>query len=113
MNCEPDGRNKFNCGKYWFKLVHSIVPAGHVTLSVPFDPVGPCTPVEPDTVLGPHNSAVWFVPAGPLAGVFNAVGAYDAVSTDNVALTGTLAVVANIEWLMFVIDTVAPPPWGK
>jgi len=77
--------------------VHSIVPAGHVTLSVPFDPVGPCTPVDPDMVLSPHASAVWFVPFGPEAGVFSAVGAYDAVSTDNDESIGTLAVVANIE----------------
>ena len=68
-----------------------------MTLSVPFDPVGPCTPVDPDIVLGPHNSAVWFVPAGPLAGEFSTVGAYDAVNTDNVESIGTLAVVANIE----------------
>ena len=97
LNCEPDGRNKFNCGKYAFKLVHSMVPGGHVVLSAPFEPVGPATPLEPDIVLGPHNSGLWLVPFVPAGGVFKTVGAYEAVNTDKLALLGTLAVIANIE----------------
>lgn len=97
LNCDPDGRSKFNCGKDAFKLVHSIVPGGHVVLSAPLDPVGPATPLDPDIVLGPHNSGLWFAPFVPAGGVFKTVDAYDAVNTDKFALLGTLAVVASIE----------------
>ena len=78
-----------------FNAVHSIVPDGHALLSVPLDPVGPCTPFEPDVVLVPHSTIVLFIPLLPAVGEFITDEANDAVNAFVVLLDGTLAVIAN------------------
>lgn len=105
LNCDPDGRTKFiplgNPGNAidndTLSAVHSIVPDGHELLSVPLDPVGPCTPFEPEVVLVPQSAIVLFTPLLPAVGVFITDEANDAVNALVVLLNGTLAVVANNE----------------
>ena len=105
LNLDPDGRTKFipfgNPGSAidsdTFNAVHSIVPVGQEVLSVPLDPVGPCTPFTPGMVLFPQSATVLLVPLLPASGVFITDEANDAVNAFVVLLNGTLAVVANIE----------------
>lgn len=103
LNFDPDGRMKLiplgNPGraidKDTFKEVHSIVPVGHEVLSVPFEPVIPWLPSDPDIELGPHNSAVLLDPGDPADGEFSTDVANEAVIAVIVSLTPALAVIAN------------------
>jgi hypothetical protein len=105
LNFDPDGRTKFipfgNPGNAIDKESnnppHSIVPVGQELLSVPLDPVGPCTPFIPGIVLFPQSAKVLLVPLPPATGEFITDEANDAVSASVILLKGTLAVVANIE----------------
>lgn len=85
-----------------FNPAHSTVPLGHVTLSAPFDPVGPCGPVDPDiskfgfvTAACSHANCVTLVPDVPAGGVVPTDDANDAVIAVTEVDEGTLAVVAD------------------
>lgn len=75
--------------------VHCFVFGGHTKSDVPCTPVAPCGPLEPDGA-GGHKFTSWFIPAGPVAGVFSTDTAYDAVCAGMAVLVALDAVVARI-----------------
>lgn len=128
LNFDPDGRTKLipfgNPGSAMDnevnKRVHSTVPSGHVTLSAPFEPVGPCGPVEPDTNnLGfiiaacSHANCVTLTPAVPAGGLLPDEAANEAVIAVTVVDDGTLAVTAENAYGMFCVSNASVPRNGK
>lgn len=128
LNCDPDGRAKFipfeNPGsdieRETFSAVHSMVPPGQVTLSAPFDPVGPCNPVEPETNnLGfiiaacSHANCVTLTPEAPAGGLLPDDTAYEAVTAVTAVDSGILAVTADKAYPMLCISVASLPRNGK
>lgn len=100
--------------------MHRTVPGGQVSTSAPLDPVGPCSPVDPDTNNEGFTLAevaqspdVLLIPFGPAGGELITEDANDAVNTVIELLSCLLAVAAAKELLMFSMVVTSPPPNGK
>jgi hypothetical protein len=120
LYCDPEGTDAFTVDKDPSKSTQRTVPAGHVNISVPLNPVGPCCPRAPDTnsdgfalAAAWHPSKVTLIPLAPAAGLLSVVVANDAVSARILLALTMLDVTLSKAKSMFCVVIVSFSPNGK